>query len=76
MSYGYSVRVVEAIKNADANLLGVQLGHACLARDISVSAAARALGVSRMTIYHWFLGRVEPKEETARVICSFLKNLD
>jgi hypothetical protein len=49
MSYGYSIRVVEAIKNADVNHLGVQLGLACIANDISVSEAARALGITRQT---------------------------
>jgi DNA-binding XRE family transcriptional regulator len=76
MSYGYSIRVVEAIKNADVNHLGVQLGLACIANDISVSEAARALGITRQTVYHWFLGRVEPKDAAARVICSFLETLD
>ena len=47
---GYSIRVAEAIQEADGNLLGVQLGRACLARDISVSAAAEALGVTRQTV--------------------------
>lgn len=72
---GYSIRVAEAIQEADGNLLGVQLGRACLARDISVSTAAEALGVTRQTVYHWFLGLSEPRGKTCDAIRAYLTNL-
>jgi hypothetical protein len=70
--YGYSTRMVEKIKNADGSLLGVQLGLACIAHDISVSEVARILGVTRQTIYSWFLGRALPTDKKAALIRAFL----
>lgn len=76
MSRGYSVRVVDAIKNGDRNLLGVRLGQACVDQDISVADAARTLGVTRTTAYHWFLGLVEPRGRYVAAITAFLGTLD
>lgn len=70
--YGYSVRIVEKIKNADGGLLGVQFGLACIADDISVAEVAGKLGVTRQTIYGWFLGTVVPREKKAELIRAFL----
>jgi transcriptional regulator with XRE-family HTH domain len=61
MSQGYTIKVAEAIKNADGSLLGVQLGRICLDRDISVLEAARTLGVTRQTVYQWFCGETTPQ---------------
>lgn len=74
--HGYSIRVAEAIKEADGSLLGVQLGRACLARDIPVSTAAKALGVTRQTVYHWFLGLSEPRGKAIDAIKSYIASLD
>lgn len=74
--HGYSIRVAEAIKEADGSLLGVQLGRACLARDIPVSTAAKALGVTRQTVYHWFLGLSEPRGKVIDAIKSYIASLD
>ena len=60
MSQGYTIKVAEAIKNADGSLLGVQLGRICLDRDISVLEAARTLGVTRQTVYQGFCGEASP----------------
>ena len=72
---GYSVRTAEAIQKADVNLLGVKLGRACLARDISVSTVAEILGVTRQTVYSWFLGEREPRDEARSAIQNYLTNL-
>jgi transcriptional regulator with XRE-family HTH domain len=72
---GYSIRVAEAIKAADGNLLGVQLGRACLARDIPVSDVARRLKVTRQTVYHWFLGESDPRGDTRDAIQTYLASL-
>lgn len=58
---GYTIRVAEAIKEADGNLVGVQLGRLCLEHDISVVKIANYLGVTRQTVYAWFVGKSEPK---------------
>ncbi len=73
---GYSIRVAEAIKEADGNLLGVQLGRACLARDIPVSDVAKGLKVTRQTVYHWFLGLSEPRGASRDAIQAYLASLD
>lgn len=60
MTIGYSQSLVEANKKADPKSLGVALGRACIAHNISVVEVAEELGVSRMTIYNWFEGTHEP----------------
>jgi hypothetical protein len=73
---GYSIRIARGIREADSNLLGVQLGRACLVRDIPVAEVAVDLGVTRQTIYHWFLGLSEPRGHACEAIKSYLNNLD
>ena len=72
---GYSIRVAEAIKEANGDLLGVQLGRACLAQDIPVSVVAESLGFTRQTVYHWFLGLSEPRGKACDAIQSYLNSL-
>ena len=72
---GYSIRVAEAIKAADSSHLGVQLGRACLARDVPVSVVAKNLGVTRQTVYHWFLGLSEPRGKTCDAIRTYIADL-
>ena len=69
---GYSIRIIEKIKSANDRLLGVQFGLACIADDISVSEASRKLGVTRPTIYSWFLGTSLPRDTKATIIRAFL----
>lgn len=73
---GYSIRVAETIKEANGDLLGVQLGRACLARDIPVSDVAKGLKVTRQTVYHWFLGQSEPRGAARDAIQTYLASLD
>ncbi len=72
---GYSIRIAEAIKDADGTLLGVQLGRACLARDVPVTRVAMELGVTRQTVYNWFIGIGDPRGPTRDAIKTFLDNL-
>lgn len=69
---GYSIRVAEAIKNADGSLPGVQLGRRCLERDIPVVEVARILKVTRPTVYNWFCGKSKPQPHHIRGIEDFL----
>ena len=69
---GYSFRVAEGVKKGDDALLGVQLGRACLARDIPVSEVAQVLQVTRQTVYHWFLGVSEPRGAARQAIETYL----
>jgi hypothetical protein len=62
MSYGYSARIIEINKQADQKRLGVALGRVCIALDIPVSHIARQAGVSKQTVYNWFMGLYEPHQ--------------
>jgi transcriptional regulator with XRE-family HTH domain len=75
MSRGYSVSVVENIKKADGELLGVRLGLACVYHGVSVSKVADDLGVTRQTVYHWFCGASSPQEQVRSAIEAYLANL-
>jgi predicted transcriptional regulator len=75
MSYGYSSILVERNKKADRRHLGVALGRKCIALNIPVSDIAENLGVSRMTIYNWFVGLHDPQAYYATAITEFLRKL-
>lgn len=60
---GYSTGLVKKNKDADGKLLGVKLGRHCIKEGISVIDIARKLGVSRQTIYNWFIGKGNPTED-------------
>ena len=58
MGFGYSLITVNEIQNANPNLLGVKLGKVCLKNNIPVKDVAEFCGVTRMTVYNWFKGKV------------------
>jgi DNA-binding XRE family transcriptional regulator len=62
MGYGYSLRLIELNKRADRRLLGVRLGRVCIKHNISVADVASTLGVSRQTVYNWFIGGSNPQK--------------
>jgi hypothetical protein len=76
MASGYSVHVVEGVRTADGKRLGVQLGRLCVSRDIPVSRVSLSLGVSRQTVYSWFLGKSEPRPALFGAIETLLSTLD
>lgn len=51
----YSQEVIDKITHTPKSL-GNQLGRWAVYHDISVVKLARALGVSRQTVYNWFTG--------------------
>lgn len=69
---GYSYKLVEAIRAANPELIGVQLGLACINVNIPVSDVAKAFKVSRMTIYSWFIGASNPQPQKVKLIKHFL----
>jgi hypothetical protein len=72
MTYGYSSRLIALNKQASKTKLGVALGRKCIAHDVPVSRIADQLGVSRMTIYNWFIGSHEPQPAHASAITKLL----
>jgi hypothetical protein len=49
--------MLQEVKDANQNLLGVKLGLICVERDIPVTDVADFFGVSRVTVYAWFRGK-------------------
>ena len=68
MSYGYTTRIDRLNKEADGRLLGVKLGRICIRHDVPVSEVSTQLGVSRQTVYNWFMGVHEPNEDLSELI--------
>ena len=58
---GYSTSFVAAIAHGQLSDLMFQFAHECVVREISVSAVAERLGVTRTTVYAWFTGKAEPR---------------
>jgi DNA-binding transcriptional regulator YiaG len=58
MGFGYSLITVSEIQNANPSLLGVKLAKVCLKNNIPVKDVAEFFGVTRMTVYNWFKGKV------------------
>ena len=75
MSYGYSQRLVEANKKADARSLGVALGRLCIELGVSVSEVANKLGVSRAAVYNWFWGASVPDATRSARIAKLMLSL-
>jgi predicted transcriptional regulator len=75
MGYGYSIRLKKLNKEANPKLLGVRLGKACIKQDIPVHEVALQLGVSRQTVYNWFVGSSSPQKSVAETIKTFLHSL-
>jgi hypothetical protein len=75
MSYGYSARLIESNKAANPKLLGVRLGRVCIKSHIPVSDVASALGVSRQTVYNWFIGANTPQNAVVTAVESLIASL-
>ena len=73
MTYGYSQRLVESIKNDTSKSLDVALGKFLLRNNIPVTEASEALGVSRMTIYNWLMGDTHPTRENGTRIIEWMR---
>lgn len=73
---GYSLHVAEALRTGDNALPWVKLGRLCVDRGIPVDTVAKALQVSRQSVYAWFLGRSIPSETSVTRIADFIRSLD
>lgn len=75
MSYGYSLKVVLLNQKADQTRLGVRLGKKCIKLGIPVVDIAERLGVSRQTVYNWFIGDYEPTKELTDSVRNLIRNI-
>jgi hypothetical protein len=75
MAKGYSVITINEIRSANSQLLGVQLGLVCLRNDIPVTDVAEFFGVSRMTVYNWFKGKVIASGKHAERMTKLIEKL-
>jgi hypothetical protein len=75
MSYGYSARLIEVNKKADARMLGVRLGRACVKHNIPVSKVATKFRVSRQTVYNWFCGTHTPHGSLHDALSAFCESI-
>ena len=73
---GYTIRVAEAINNADGDLVGVQLGRLCIKHDIAISKVAKYLGVTRQTVYYWFTGKSEPRPYFSKAVQKMIREIN
>ena len=71
---GYSQAIVEANAAAPAGP-GVQLGAVCIALKYPASQVAKALNVSRQTVYDWFSGKTKPNKEKEFGIQELIKTI-
>lgn len=76
MSYGYSAKLIALNRQADKSLLGVRLGRACIREDIPVTTVSAALGVSRQTLYNWFMGKSSPQPMMVDLVTRYLARLN
>lgn len=76
MPHGYSQYLVSANKSANKRLIGVALGRACIASNVSVADVAKRFGVSRQTVYNWFEGKHEPKPFLLRAVEAYIARLN
>jgi predicted DNA-binding transcriptional regulator AlpA len=70
---GYASRIIKANLAASVESPGVALGRFCITKEIPVSDVAEYFGVSRMTIYKWFVGEWAPRKSNAEKIWDMLK---
>jgi len=71
MPRSYSYEFLVGLKDADPTRLGVRLGRLCVEANLPAAYVAKAVGVSRMTIYSWFRGQ-GIREEKRKVVEAFM----
>lgn len=75
VSLGYSAHTILLNKKADVNRLGVALGRTAIKKGVSVVDISQYLGVSRQTVYNWFVGAYDPKADQIKNITKLLARL-
>jgi hypothetical protein len=71
MSRSYGHKILLTLQKADGDRLGVKLGRLCVEANLPASYVAKALEVSRISLYNWFKGK-GIREEKRKVIEVFM----
>ena len=69
---GYTLSMQRSNKSANSRNLGVKFGRYCIQNNISVVELSKLFGVSRQTLYNWFLGKHEPGPQHIPMIKEIL----
>jgi transcriptional regulator with XRE-family HTH domain len=72
---GYSIRLLHGNRKASKKRFGVRFGRHCIDSNISVIEVVDKLGVSRQSVYNWFLGKHEPNPAQAAKISQLFSVL-
>ena len=72
---GFSMRFVEAVHAADQTHPAVELASLCIEHGVSVKDVAEKLGVTRATVYGWFVGARSPRPEMMSKIVRMREKL-
>jgi len=75
MSRPYSEKFLLSLSEADPTQVGVQLGRLCVDANIPATYIAKALSVTRMTVYSWFRGQDirRPKRKQVEVLIDLMR---
>jgi|SRR6267154_4143806 len=75
MSRSYSEKFLLTLTQADPKQAGVQLGRLCVEANVPATYIAKALGVTRMTVYSWFRGQDirRPKRKIVEAIIDLMQ---
>jgi len=71
MPRSYSYKFLLALTNSDPTRLGVKLGRLCVDANLPAAYIAKALDVSRITVYSWFRGQ-GIREEKRKTVEAFI----
>jgi hypothetical protein len=76
MSQGYSLRLRDLNRRAPNKALGVRLGRVCIKHDVPVTVVAKRMGVTRQTVYNWFVGASNPQPALVTLVESYITQFD
>ncbi len=66
IGYSYGIRTLN--RKANKKNVGVRLGRHCIDAGIPVTEVMELLGVSKQTVYNWFIGTHTPlPQHTTRI---------
>lgn len=71
----YTAKIVRLNADADATMLGVQLGRLCIYLKHPVSQVCTDLDVSKAAVYRWFSGKHEVGKHLRSKVLTYYRQL-